>query len=26
NGSFAYKQTSSFQAHGGEIDFNLVYP
>ncbi len=26
NGSFAYKQTSSFQAHGGEINFNLVYP
>jgi hypothetical protein len=26
NGGFAYKQTSSFQAHGGEIDFNMVYP
>ena len=26
NGSFAYKQTSSFQAHGGEIDFSMVYP
>jgi hypothetical protein len=26
NGSFAYKQTSSFQAHGGDIDFNMVYP
>ena len=26
NGSFAYKQTSTFQAHGGEIDFSLKYP
>ncbi len=26
NGTFAYKQTSSFQGHGGEINFNLVYP
>jgi hypothetical protein len=26
NGSFAYRQTSSFQAFGGEIDFNLIYP
>ena len=26
NGSFAYRQTSSFQAFGGEIDFDLTYP
>ena len=26
NGSFAYRQTSSFQAFGGEIDFDLKYP
>jgi len=26
NGSFAYRQTSSFQAFGGEIDFDLIYP
>ena len=26
NGNFAFRQTSSFQAHGGEIDFNLIYP
>jgi len=26
NGSFAYRQTSSFQADAGEIDFNLIYP
>ena len=26
NGSFAYRQTSSFQADAGEIDFNLKYP
>jgi hypothetical protein len=26
NGNFAYRQTSSFQADAGEIDFNLKYP
>ena len=26
NGHFAYRQTSSFQADAGEIDFNLKYP
>ena len=26
NGSFAYRQTSSFQAFGGEIDFDLTHP
>jgi len=26
NGSFAYRQTSSFQAFGGEIDFDFTYP
>jgi len=26
NGNFAYKQTSSFQATAGEIDFQLNYP
>ena len=26
NGNFAYRQTSSFQAEAGEIDFDLVYP
>lgn len=26
NGNFAYRQTSSFQADAGEIDFDLIYP
>lgn len=26
NGNFAYKQTSSFQGSGGEVDFELIYP
>jgi hypothetical protein len=26
NGNFAYRQTSSFQADAGEIDFDLMYP
>jgi hypothetical protein len=26
NGNFAFRQTSSFQANAGEIDFNLIYP
>jgi hypothetical protein len=26
NGSFAYKQTSTFQAHAGENDFSFIYP
>jgi LEA14-like dessication related protein len=26
NGNFGYKQTSSFQGIGGEVDFQLIYP
>jgi hypothetical protein len=26
NGTYSYKQTSSFQATGGDMDFNLTFP
>lgn len=26
NGHFGYKQTSSFQGSGGDVDFQLIYP
>jgi hypothetical protein len=26
NGTYSYKQTSSFQATGGDMDFKLTFP